>query len=202
MRVGRSGSGRCESSNLGVSSLPRQGSMAAPRRSGVGRPSGGAPRATETEARSETRESVARCRRQATHHRSLFGAVRGSDGGSRRRPQAGGPGAGPGVERRRARRRAGADRARRELGRAADEKAASSRAYGSLIDLFPSRADLRRLAAERLRLGDARSPPGDRFLREGGRSGAPIAPRAIASSPGRCGAPALRRSLCGVRKGH
>jgi hypothetical protein len=38
----------------------------------------------------------------------------------------------------------------------AGEKAGAARAYGSLIDLFPSRADLRRLAAERLeRLGDA-----------------------------------------------
>src|SRR6185312_15315509 len=36
------------------------------------------------------------------------------------------------------------------------EPAAAARAYGSLIDLFPSRADLRRLAGERLeRLGDA-----------------------------------------------
>jgi Vault protein inter-alpha-trypsin domain len=42
---------------------------------------------------------------------------------------------------------------------AAGEKAAAARAYGSLIDLFPSRADLRRLAAERLeRLGDAGLP--------------------------------------------
>ncbi|HYL06087.1 MAG TPA: VIT domain-containing protein [Thermoanaerobaculia bacterium] len=42
-----------------------------------------------------------------------------------------------------------------EAWEAAGEKAAAARAYGSLIDLFPSRADLRRLAAERLeRLGD------------------------------------------------
>lgn len=38
----------------------------------------------------------------------------------------------------------------------AGETAAAARAYGSLIDLFPSRADLRRLAGERLeRLGEA-----------------------------------------------
>jgi len=42
-----------------------------------------------------------------------------------------------------------------EAWEAAGEKAAAARAYGSLIDLFPSRADLRRLAGERLeRLGD------------------------------------------------
>jgi tetratricopeptide (TPR) repeat protein len=41
---------------------------------------------------------------------------------------------------------------------AAGESAAAARAYGSLIDLFPSRADFRRLAGERLeRLGDAGS---------------------------------------------
>jgi tetratricopeptide (TPR) repeat protein len=39
---------------------------------------------------------------------------------------------------------------------AAGEVAAAARAYGSVIDLFPSRADLRRLAGERLeRLGEA-----------------------------------------------
>jgi Vault protein inter-alpha-trypsin domain len=43
-----------------------------------------------------------------------------------------------------------------EAWEAAGEKAAAARAYGSLIDLFPGRADLRRLAGERLeRLGDA-----------------------------------------------
>ena len=43
-----------------------------------------------------------------------------------------------------------------ETWEAAGEKASAARAYGSLIDLFPSRADLRRLAGERLeRLGDA-----------------------------------------------
>ena len=43
-----------------------------------------------------------------------------------------------------------------EVWEAAGETAAAARAYGSLIDLFPSRADLRRLAGERLeRLGDA-----------------------------------------------
>ncbi|HEV7785128.1 MAG TPA: VIT domain-containing protein, partial [Thermoanaerobaculia bacterium] len=43
-----------------------------------------------------------------------------------------------------------------EAWEAAGEPAAAARAYGSLIDLFPSRADLRRLAGERLeRLGDA-----------------------------------------------
>ncbi len=42
-----------------------------------------------------------------------------------------------------------------EAWEAAGEKTAAARAYGSLIDLFPSRADLRRLAGERLeRLGD------------------------------------------------
>ncbi len=42
-----------------------------------------------------------------------------------------------------------------EAWEAAGEKAAAARAYGSLIDLFPSRADLRRLAGERLeRLGE------------------------------------------------
>jgi hypothetical protein len=42
-----------------------------------------------------------------------------------------------------------------EAWEAAGEKAGAARAYGSLIDLFPSRADLRRLAGERLeRLGD------------------------------------------------
>jgi tetratricopeptide (TPR) repeat protein len=41
-----------------------------------------------------------------------------------------------------------------EAWEAAGEKAAAARAYGSLIDLFPGRADLRRLAGERLeRLG-------------------------------------------------
>jgi tetratricopeptide (TPR) repeat protein len=43
-----------------------------------------------------------------------------------------------------------------EVWEAAGEKAAAARAYGSLIDLFPSRADMRRLAGERLeRLGEA-----------------------------------------------
>jgi vault protein inter-alpha-trypsin-like protein len=43
-----------------------------------------------------------------------------------------------------------------EAWEAAGDKTAAARAYGSLIDLFPSRADLRRLAGERLeRLGDA-----------------------------------------------
>lgn len=42
-----------------------------------------------------------------------------------------------------------------EVYEAAGEKAAAARAYGSLIDLFPSRADMRRLAGERLeRLGE------------------------------------------------
>ena len=42
-----------------------------------------------------------------------------------------------------------------EAWEAAGEKVAAARAYGSLIDLFPSRADLRRLAGERLeRLGE------------------------------------------------
>jgi hypothetical protein len=42
---------------------------------------------------------------------------------------------------------------------AAGEPAAAARAYGSLIDLFPSRADLRRLAGERLEhLGEAGLP--------------------------------------------
>lgn len=43
-----------------------------------------------------------------------------------------------------------------EAWEASGQKAAAARAYGSLIDLFPSRADLRRLAGERLeRLGEA-----------------------------------------------
>ncbi len=43
-----------------------------------------------------------------------------------------------------------------EAWEAAGERSAAVRAYGSLIDLFPSRVDLRRLAGERLeRLGDA-----------------------------------------------
>jgi tetratricopeptide (TPR) repeat protein len=43
-----------------------------------------------------------------------------------------------------------------ETWEAAGQKAAAARAYGSLIDLFPSRVDLRRLAGERLEtLGDA-----------------------------------------------
>ncbi|MFL6197355.1 MAG: VIT domain-containing protein [Thermoanaerobaculia bacterium] len=43
-----------------------------------------------------------------------------------------------------------------EAWEAAGDKAAAARAYGSLIDLFPGRADLRRLAGERLeRLGGA-----------------------------------------------
>ncbi len=43
-----------------------------------------------------------------------------------------------------------------ETWEAAGEKTAAARAYGSLIDLFPSRADMRRLAGERLeRLGEA-----------------------------------------------
>ena len=43
-----------------------------------------------------------------------------------------------------------------EVAEAAGDAAAAARAYGSLIDLFPSRADLRRYAGERLeRLGDA-----------------------------------------------
>ncbi len=42
-----------------------------------------------------------------------------------------------------------------EVWERAGETAAAARAYGSLIDLFPSRADLRRLAGERLeRLGE------------------------------------------------
>ncbi|HEX4960218.1 MAG TPA: VIT domain-containing protein [Thermoanaerobaculia bacterium] len=43
-----------------------------------------------------------------------------------------------------------------EAWEATGDQAGAARAYGSLIDLFPSRADLRRLAGERLeRLGDA-----------------------------------------------
>jgi len=43
-----------------------------------------------------------------------------------------------------------------EAWEAAGEKAAAARAYGSLIDLFPGRVDMRRLAGERLeRLGEA-----------------------------------------------
>jgi tetratricopeptide (TPR) repeat protein len=43
-----------------------------------------------------------------------------------------------------------------EAWEAAGEKTAAARAYGSLIDLFPSRVDMRRLAGERLeRLGSA-----------------------------------------------
>jgi Tetratricopeptide repeat len=43
-----------------------------------------------------------------------------------------------------------------EAWEATGDRTAAARAYGSLIDLFPSRADLRRLAGERLeRLGDA-----------------------------------------------
>jgi tetratricopeptide (TPR) repeat protein len=43
-----------------------------------------------------------------------------------------------------------------EVWEAAGEKSAAARAYGSLIDLFPGRVDLRRLAGERLeRLGEA-----------------------------------------------
>ncbi|MEA2599602.1 MAG: hypothetical protein QOF89_594 [Acidobacteriota bacterium] len=43
-----------------------------------------------------------------------------------------------------------------EAWEAAGEKTAAARAYGSLIDLFPSRVDMRRLAGERLeRLGEA-----------------------------------------------
>jgi tetratricopeptide (TPR) repeat protein len=46
-----------------------------------------------------------------------------------------------------------------EAWEAAGEKTAAARAYGSLIDLFPSRADLRRLAGERLeRLGEIGLP--------------------------------------------
>jgi hypothetical protein len=46
-----------------------------------------------------------------------------------------------------------------EAWEAAGEPAAAARAYGSLIDLFPSRADLRRLAGERLEhLGEAGLP--------------------------------------------
>src|SRR5436309_14114768 len=37
-----------------------------------------------------------------------------------------------------------------ETWEAAGEKTAAARAYGSLIDLYPSRADLRRLAGQRL----------------------------------------------------
>ncbi len=43
-----------------------------------------------------------------------------------------------------------------EAWEAAGEKGAAARAYGSIIDLFPSRVDMRRLAGERLeRLGEA-----------------------------------------------
>jgi hypothetical protein len=46
-----------------------------------------------------------------------------------------------------------------EVWEAAGEPAAAARAYGSLIDLFPSRADLRRLAGERLEhLGESGLP--------------------------------------------
>ncbi len=57
--------------------------------------------------------------------------------------------------RRRAGRRAGLCWRWARRGKPAGETAAAARAYGSLIDLFPGRADLRRLAGERLeRLGD------------------------------------------------
>ena len=57
-------------------------------------------------------------------------------------------------------------------------RATAARAYGSIIDLFPARADLRRFAGERLeRLrGRRRARAGDRHLREG-RGAAPRSPR-------------------------
>ncbi len=80
-----------------------------------------------------------------------------------------------------------------EAWEAAGEPAAAARAYGSLIDLFPSRADLRRLAGERLEhLGEAgcrsRSTPTARRS----PSGRTIRP-GTASSPGPCCAPAVPR---------
>ena len=46
-----------------------------------------------------------------------------------------------------------------EVNEAVGDKARAARAYGSIIDLFPDRADLRRMAGERLeRLGDATLP--------------------------------------------
>ncbi len=93
-----------------------------------------------------------------------------------------------------------------EVWEAAGETAAAARAYGSLIDLFPGRADLRRLAGERLeRLGEAGPRPGDRHLREGRRRTGRTTPRAIACSPGPSCAPAAsrrpsRRSRRGSRR--
>ena len=81
--------------------------------------------------------------------------------------------------------------AQRDLARAA-------RAYGSLIDLFPSRADLRRFAGARLeRLPNAGPRAGRRHLPARASSSAPITRRATACSPTRCCK--QRRARGGVR---
>lgn len=80
-----------------------------------------------------------------------------------------------------------------EVWEKAGETAAAARAYGSLIDLFPSRADLRRLAGERLeRLGETGLELAIDTYRKAAQTGR-TTPRATASSPGPCCAPAASR---------
>ncbi len=65
--------------------------------------------------------------------------------------------------------------------------ALAARAYGSIIDLFPARADLRRFAGERLERLKARPASArHRHLRQGRASSGPITRRATACSPSRC----------------
>ena len=89
-----------------------------------------------------------------------------------------------------------------EAWEAAGEKAAAARAYGSLIDLFPSRVDMRRLAGERLeRLGERGARAGDRHLSQGRPrpAGPPHGPPAPRLGP--AARRPLRGGLRGARKG-
>ena len=59
--------------------------------------------------------------------------------------------------------------------------AEAARVYGSIVDLFPGRADLRRFAGERRSAGYRRTPAGCRYLPQGARA-APGPPPATACS--------------------
>jgi hypothetical protein len=82
------------------------------------------------------------------------------------------------------------------LGEAAEalgDKLTAARAYGSLIDLFPGRTDIRRMAGERLEsLGEA-GCAGDRHVRAGGG--------AAAGSPGEPSAVRVRAAQGGQARG-
>jgi hypothetical protein len=87
------------------------------------------------------------------------------------------------------------------LGEAAEalgDKLTAARAYGSLIDLFPGRTDIRRMAGERLEaLGDGRAVAGDRHVQSpggGAAAGPPGEPPAVRVRAAQGGQVTRRRS--------